>query len=281
MKRILALLILVCWAPHVSAALFPDKSLSRSPLFLDIGGGRSGSGFFLRASNKVFLITAKHVLFELDNSSPLRLKSTNVIASRWLNETTSMSLTINLAFLYDSKNVRYSSDRDVAAIAAFEAPTEDSLVFDRRIVTVNPSELGHIGGTFTSAAIVRLVDLEAGAPVYTFGYPTSIGSKLPGALQLNPRRPLARRGIIADVELERKILVLDLPVYFGNSGGPVIFHSTQPLGVNSTLVVGVVSQFVPFEDVWISERFKLPNFTWSNSGYSIAEPIDHVLSMLW
>ena len=126
----------------------------------------------------------------------------------------------------------------------------------------------------------KIDDLAVAQDAYTFGYPISVGSAIAGP-QIDPTRPLARKGIIADVDLRRRMLVVDMPVYFGNSGGPVVVIDGPDPFTYRAAIVGVVSQFIPFEDVWISQRYKLPNYSWSNSGYAVVEPIDFVLELLW
>jgi hypothetical protein len=77
---------------------------------------------------------------------------------------------------------------------------------------------------------------------------------------------------VAGQNLEKRSIVLDCPVYPGNSGGPAIEVDPEGLGYRLR-VVGVVSEFVPFADSakYISML--------SNSGYSIATPMDFVLEL--
>jgi hypothetical protein len=58
-----------------------------------------------------------------------------------------------------------------------------------------------------------------GNDVIMYGYPTSLG--LANILQLNPDRPLLRKGIVAGKNLQQHTLILDCPIYQGNSGGPI------------------------------------------------------------
>jgi hypothetical protein len=42
-------------------------------------------------------------------------------------------------------------------------------------------------------------------------------------------------------------------------------------------VIGVLTEFVPFEETWINVNFRYANRAVSNSGYSVVVPMDFVL----
>jgi hypothetical protein len=68
-------------------------------------------------------------------------------------------------------------------------------------------------------------------------------------------------------------IILDSAVYFGNSGGPVI-EIDQQQSQASFYVVGVVVKYVPFAEA--TATFAIA----TNSGYSIAVPMDFVLELV-
>ncbi len=106
-----------------------------------------------------------------------------------------------------------------------------------------------------------------------FGYPSSIGLK--NAPQIDYNRPLLRKGILAGTNPATRTLILDCPVYFGNSGGPVLEVDRQ--GLTATFrIIGVVIQFIPFNETAGSQTAMIL----SNSGYSVAVPMDFVLELL-
>jgi hypothetical protein len=72
--------------------------------------------------------------------------------------------------------------------------------------------------------------------------------------------------------------MLDCPVYQGNSGGPVLETDYEGLTWRAW-VIGVVIQSVPYEDIWENKRQGYTDETLSNSGYSIAAPMDGVLAL--
>jgi hypothetical protein len=114
-----------------------------------------------------------------------------------------------------------------------------------------------------------------GNDVMVFGYPTSLGlQQLP---KLDIHRPLLRKGIVAGTNPEKKSIILDCPSYFGNSGGPVLEIDREPLETHLK-IIGVISQYVPFVDAGGSKTFMMQVV--SNSGYSIATPMDFVLELV-
>jgi hypothetical protein len=76
-----------------------------------------------------------------------------------------------------------------------------------------------------------------------------------------------------------KTLILDCPSYPGNSGGPVIRYVSDGLHYEYSLV-GMVIQFIPYEEVWVNRENKLVNREWSNSGYSVAISADDILEVV-
>lgn len=282
-QNMIRLLLLLCTGLNASGAnLLPG--FENCPWYLEFSAeGKTGSGFVLFTSNHVFLVTAKHVLFDMGaKTNPLPLIGTNLLAVGWSDQQRT-KMNINLGAYHDVNQVRYSEKRDVAVVlfATRDLQNPNQWGYDTRFVRIDQATNTTPGMSLGVEVCRRYSDVHVAEDIYTFGYPTSVGSQLPNLNQLNPTRRLAKRGIIADKDPDRRRYVLDLSVYFGNSGGPVVAMRDTGLGSYENHLIGVVSEFVPFEDVWISQRYKLQNVTWGNSGYSIAEPIDHVLDLIW
>jgi hypothetical protein len=127
--------------------------------------------------------------------------------------------------------------------------------------------------------IRRFSDVLVGNDVILFGYPTSLG--IPQRPQFDTHRPLLRKGVVAGLNLQKRAIILDCPVYQGNSGGPVIEieMDDKKLLTWHFYIIGVVSEFVPFEDVWLNLRERYFNTTMLNSGYSVVVPMDFVLEI--
>jgi hypothetical protein len=74
--------------------------------------------------------------------------------------------------------------------------------------------------------------------------------------------------------MEKRTLIIDGPVYRGNSGGPVFEIEPDGPFITHFYLAGVLIQFIP-----LTER--APDFRMLlNSGYSVAEPIDFVLELV-
>ena len=85
-------------------------------------------------------------------------------------------------------------------------------------------------------------EVLTGNDVFVFGYPTSLGLKSDPTRppQFDPSLPLLRKGIVAGKNPRLHTLILDSPIYFGNSGGPAL--EVEQDGLQRRFrVIGVVS----------------------------------------
>lgn len=96
--------------------------------------------------------------------------------------------------------------------------------------------------------------------------------------------PLLRSGIIVG-RTEQGRVIIDCPVYFGNSGGLVIevvqqVSRTQNLGPTISharyLGIGIAVEMIPFvEKLWSKQFSVQTGIRYENSGYSIVEPMEN------
>jgi hypothetical protein len=121
------------------------------------------------------------------------------------------------------------------------------------------------------AAVRKFDDVLVGNDAILYGYPVSLG--LPDTQQFDPLRPLLRRAFIAGKDPQRRSLIIDGPVYRGNSGGPVFEIEPEPNETHFHLV-GIMTEFIPLTEKGADFMMLL------NSGYSIAEPMDFVLELI-
>lgn len=242
-----------------------------------------GSGSFLRFSNSVYLVTVKHMLFSepQGTNAPALLSPKVVVKSYSRVGTTNTServLAIHLDQLLSAGEIRFSTNRDVAIVRIEQCSSNDV-----NVVQLLPGVTGlsSNGGLSTLAPenVCRLKDVDVGADVYMFGYPISLTGGI-GAI-FDPSEPLLRKGIVAGVSLERKTIIIDCPSYFGNSGGPVVQVDHPAFGVIRYRIIGLVSGFVPFQEEWENKTMKYSHVIKSNSGYTVIEPIDIALEMIW
>ena len=274
-----SLVILWGWS-GAAESIFPKGWTETAVLIQHPAGG--GSGFFLQHSNKIFLVTAKHVIFDRTKFPSLVLVATNATCTTWSERTNiSSHFTIDLAGSFTARETRGHPSRDVAVsyVGISETNGIRQSDFTKQAGLTRPAIQLVIANDHTTL----FKDVLVGSDIYTFGYPSSIG--LQGAPQVDQARPLVRRGIVADKDPGRRTLVLDSPAFKGNSGGPVLERGvTEFTGTNVQWhfkVIGVVVEFIPFEERWANNQFGYWNTTISNSGYSIAEPMDSVFEVVW
>lgn len=135
------------------------------------------------------------------------------------------------------------------------------------------------------SAMSEIISLELGDIVGTFGYPANLAAV--GSVYRT--KPLYRQGVVSwvpskDDTLNSEILI-DIPSYPGNSGGPAIIISRftpNQLTVEpfKATFVGIVSRFVPqiieAQDIQGWYRTTIVQ----NSGLTVIVPADRVLEII-
>jgi hypothetical protein len=264
---------------HTAAAkrAIPDDNLGY-PVLISLKGGGSGSGFYVNTGSTIYLVTARHVLFD-PNTHKLNSSDAELLSySKDPADLNPNILSVNLTTLEQSGDVKAHRSEDVAVIkiGTLQAKSEPNAE------TANPIALS-AGVTPISAqnglvsvipdSIKTFAQVLTGNEVIVYGYPTSLGLQyLP---QLDFRRPLLRKGIVAGLNPEKRSIVLDCPAYPGNSGGPVLQIENEVFQAHFE-VIGVLREYVPFADVSKHLTFQILN----NSGYSIATPMDFVWELI-
>ena len=251
------------------------------PVLLTFNSGGSATGFYFRDNMFYYLVTAKHVLLDKRTDG---LKSgivTLLSYSKELNPSYRIKRTIDLTQLNARGLVRLHPTQDVAVIRLGEVASikadGSTIAYPDTIVCVEGEELST---TSSNTETLRLFDnVLISNEAFIFGFPTSIGIK--EVPQIDRELPLLRRGIIAGKNPTNRTIILDCPVYPGNSGGPVIQLEQDGLLKKRYRMIGVISQFVPFKEIWHNKTYNVSHREFSNSGYSVITPMDAVLELLW
>jgi S1-C subfamily serine protease len=241
----------------------------------------AGSGFFVKGSNSLFLVTAAHVIW--DGKSPFRV--TNLITAThsapYEPGKRLMILTTDLPRAYASGDLKRHPSRDVAALRIWEIGEKSTRVLphtrqqhDREIGEMPRVELSDI------AFATRFADVGVGDEVYLVGFPRSLGMR--NARQVGPTDPLLRRSIIAGKNPDAKTLIIDGSVYPGNSGGPVWRVIQRDLQTRSFSLAGVAIQLIPFDERLLLKDggAGFTNGSWAVSAYSVVEPVDAIAELL-
>jgi hypothetical protein len=268
-------------AVRCSAGTLPDDP-RLFPVLISHEHGM-GSGCLLRVSNSVYLATAKHVLFSMPEgtSAPALLSGNASVRAYSRAGTTNVSdrtILLDLAQLLSLGEIRYSTNRDVALVRFEDCNTNDYhivRVLPGVLITSSGGGLWPIEGNWLG----KQRDVDVGAEVYMFGYPVSLTGPIREIF--DPAEPLLRRGIVAGVNVGKRSIIIDCPAYLGNSGGPVIQVLHPALDVTSYQVIGLVSGFVPFQEEWENKTLRYSHVLKSNSGYTVVEPIDIAIELVW
>jgi Trypsin-like peptidase domain len=174
-------------------------------------------------------------------------------------------LGLDLIKLLETKHIAYHPSQDVAYVRIAIASS-----------TGNPRRIAPVPGVSMKPGtriaglgkdnFKRLDDVIVGNEAFVFGYPTSITKNAPW---LDIGLPLLRKGAIAGINRELKVIILDCPAFYGNSGGLVLEVEHISLTEINYRAIGVVTNLVPYQGYWLQ-----------NSGYSVVVPMDFVEELL-
>lgn len=261
---------------RVSLRAIPDDNLAY-PVLVTNETGETGSGFYLNTALESFFVTARHVLFKKDSDELLSHKITLLSYSKDPSITTNNIFVLDTDVLKQGAQIAAHPSGDVAIVrVGFSEPGQQET---QPVAGVSIQAMSNLGivGVNAADSVKRFDEVLVANEVIVFGYPTSLGLK--NIPQIDYQRPLLRKGIVAGTNRDMKTLILDCPVYPGNSGGPVLELEHVPSGLNLR-VVGVVSQFVPVTQKWLNTTYGSTNVSLGNSGYSVAVAMDFVIELL-
>lgn len=298
----LALVSLTLFPPLLFAQrAIPDDNLAYpvQVTLSDCGSGISsieGSGFFLNTGSAVYLVTARHVLFNETRPaqgnqprSPQCGLAALLSYSKNPKERIPNRFELNLRTLWRAGNVKPHATHDVAVIkigvdgppagppkgTARKAAPGGMLSLEPGVVVSSRAPSGIL--TADLDAIARMGSVLVANDIYVMGYPASIGiRRLP---QIEYDVPLVRKGIVSAINRGKRTIILDCFVANGNSGGPVL-EVTHEGFRNHFTIIGVVTQIIPAVETWVNRPFGYSNEQIHNSGYAVAEPMDFVLQLV-
>jgi len=258
-------------------AYVPEDNLAYPVQVLVADAG--GTGFFVRKDQNLFLVTARHVIYDIVKRQ-LAPEFTLRALSKDVHETAVTVMHVNAAQMQGAKQIRMDEPRDVAVVR-LATLKQGGMDTTAGVVVSERSKGGIITAPF--AYLTRFADVDVSSQIFMFGYP-SIGVK--GYSQIDPTRPLVRSGIVSGVNATLKTIIIDAPVYHGNSGGPVV----QLSRTNRLRIIGIATQFVPVaEDVLPLNRLETPQGAQSsaptvmalgNSGYGVVASADAIIDLI-
>lgn len=267
---VVALLLVATWGT-VDAGV-PENNLSY-PLLVQTKSGATGSGFFLESERSIYLITARHVVAKEKETDVLTIFA----PAPDHDPANQLKLSLNLGLLAASNHISVHPERDVVAVEIGTMNGNGDLApmtYHKGITTLKKGTLTVVA----SANTISFKEIGITRQVYVMGYPTSVG--IESARQLDHRTPLIRSGIVAGKNKLDRSVILDCQVDGGNSGGPVIQVSQTESGQSIYRLIGLVIEFVPSAEEWVSRQRGQVSVNISNSGYAVIEPMDTIWEML-
>jgi hypothetical protein len=278
----------------------PDDNLAYPvmvSLRLNNGAASLGSGFYLNRPNGLYFVTAKHVIFTQKNGEVPDAELELMSYSKDFSTHQPIILTASLSVLNAAGNVRAHGQKDVVVVKVAtikDNPSDVTPTNSPPSPSISPAPqapdpvipIAFVAGITMSAApgtvivsfgpeAVRTYEqVLVGNDAIVYGYPRSLGTvSTDKQFDLDPLRPLLRKGLVAGLNDARRTIILDCPAYPGNSGGPAV--EIEPDGFQRKfLIIGVVVEFVP----WVAANSGLTLAF--NSGYSVVEPMDGVLELV-
>lgn len=241
-------------------------------------GKSCGSGFLISYKNNVYLVTAKHVVYQKNNVSgdfELYDNKLNIICHTFLQQQLQhlpRKYELDLEKLIENNNLIYHETEDIIIFKLGSLNKELVINFELGISIVQDADGSIVHYGLDNSR--KFEDTEITNDVFVLGYPVSLG--ITNSNQISYDHPLVRKGIIAGKNYKNKTIILDCPVYGGNSGGMVL-----EINSNNIHLIGVVVEFVPFVDTWQNVHFAgLMNSNFQNSGYSVAIPVDYIYDLI-
>jgi hypothetical protein len=168
---------------------------------------------------------------------------------------------MDVAKLFNDNHIRYHPMRDVAYVKiglAKNLAGQEQLTLINGVSKKRGAGIVGIAGTH----VKLLKDIKVGNQAIVFGYPTTITEVDPW---LDVGLPLLRKGIVAGINKDLQAIILDCPVFGGNSGGLALEIERTPISGLKYSAIGVVTNFVAYQQGWFQ-----------NSGYSVVVPMDFV-----
>ena len=228
-----------------------------------------GTGFLYVARHEndpnrgvVFLITNKHVVNPPSSPAPINL------FVRMNREGSLGALELPLG----QSGWHFHPTADVAVVS-----------INMQVVTANELSCKWFDETLTPEKASE-IGVSEGDGVFVLGFPQgNIGTE-------NRNFVIVRQGCIARVQdwlsKEGQNILIDAPVYPGNSGGPVVLkpESTAMQNTksnNRAYLIGMVESYIPYQDIAISPQTGRPRVVFEeNTGLANVVPGDVILEII-
>lgn len=244
-------------------------------VLIQIDKTSSASGIIvIDSSNNLLLITAKHTFYDPNtNFTILNGKIATIsLYTKDFRKDDATYIFLNIPYIANNKLLICDSIHDICIVKLAKAELSGAIKYNEGIFREGKNA-SYVHDHFENI-IMSKKDIFLGEDVFITGYPTSIGlQQIP---QFDYYRPLLKRGAIASVSEDLDNIIIDCPVFHGNSGGPV-FLERKGFNSYSLKLIGIVSQFIPLLNSTLSGKDK----TLENSSYGVIVPIEYAQKLIY
>lgn len=252
-----------------------------TPVLLLSDTDSAGSGVYISKNSKLYFVTAKHVIF--DNTSSLKANNITLLSYVGNEPKQQMKYFVDLPAAKKANNIYIPTSKDIAIIKILNqrinqlsGKTESFLT---KGVTCDESYLP-VMAVDSSNNVLQYKEVKVSSEVFLLGYPISLGTDKENKYLIDFYKPLLRKGIVAGKNELNRTIIIDCPVYKGNSGGPVFEIDREDDGVDRTKLFGIVTDFIPLVEKLKSSLYDYENVNLTNSGYGVVVPLDDILSYI-
>lgn len=239
---------------------FGDLKTSYAVCMLSCGECSKGSGFFVKYQDRNYLVTDYHVVYDKDKD---RFYGANItVTATMQNDTFESSVVFNLNFDENRDRIIYSEEIDLWTVELNGANMQNQ--HGQRPIQIDQLSYFDVQNEEIQERWCRTV--------YIYGYPTSLMPEAPFEI-----KPFFAKGVVSSYDIETGQFVTDIPVYYGNSGCPVMYVDNE----NEIHLIGVVHKLIPFKLDWKNKyETSFIRMDWHNSGYSICMGVNKLLELL-
>lgn len=230
----------------------------------------SGSGFLYHTGNNLYLLTAKHVLFDQEN----KLLYDEIVFYSYPNDAQkekAVEYIIDMKAAYLQHKARYGNNFDIVAVQIGVTP--GGIVNYFNFVSKN-NATNNINIFSLSDCILDLDSIHTGDNIFMLGYPKSL--EVTQYNNFNFNRPITRKGIVSGKDYAYNTILIDCPAYGGNSGGPILVQKDK-----NYKIIGLVSSYVPYIELWVNPVTGIKNMDALNSGLTIVTPFYRIINDLY
>jgi hypothetical protein len=242
----------------------------------------AGSGFLYSSEHWVYFVTAKHVIAAVLPPGGRKTFLRTHIKGDLPDVPSDYAIEMSTALI---NRGLYLSNRDIAIIRLGRF---DGSFISQPYVNAIPLSSKDLGNkvlsrmvmTVDKTKIMSFDDVDVTEDVIVFGFPESL-DQYPDIVPTlyESTWPLFRKGIVSGKNSATHQIVIDVPVFPGNSGGPVML--VRPNGFSKTTsLIGIAVEYIPYVSKSRDERGLVTSVNISSSGYTIVEPMDSFLELV-